>query len=184
MWVPGSNSLRRLPRLAAPSLPLPAARLLHRRTRGFTLIELMVVVAIVVMAAGAIALTLRDPAATRLEREAARLVALLEGARAEARASALTVRWVPARAGDPGLGPQGERIDFRFVGLPAASRQPTRWLDADTRAQVVGSTSVLLGPEAVIGTQRIVLGLDGQRIEIVTDGLGPFEVAGAAEAPS
>jgi general secretion pathway protein H len=175
MWDPGNRSGHRT---AAPPGPT------RTHARGFTLIELMVVVAIVAMAAGAIALTLRDPAATRLDREAARLVALLESARAEARASALTVYWVPARPGDPGLGPKGERLDFRFVGLPPASRQPTTWLDPETRAQVVGGPTILLGPEAVIGMQRIVLGLDGQRIEIATDGLGPFEVAAAADAPS
>src|SRR5512137_2061782 len=78
--------------------------------RGFTLIELMIVLTLVAIAAGVISLSLRDPASTRLEHEAARLVALLESARAESRASGLPVRWVPQRVGDD--------VDFRFVGLP------------------------------------------------------------------
>ncbi|MBS0305067.1 MAG: prepilin-type N-terminal cleavage/methylation domain-containing protein, partial [Proteobacteria bacterium] len=63
--------------------------------RGFTLVELLVVVALVAIGAGAVSLALRDRAGSRLDEEAARLVALLEGARAEARAAGLTVRWVP-----------------------------------------------------------------------------------------
>ena len=55
--------------------------------RGFTLIELMVVVALIGLATTLISLSLRDPASTRLEQEATRLAALLESARAEARAS-------------------------------------------------------------------------------------------------
>ena len=53
--------------------------------RGFTLIELMIVVALIAIAAGVVSLALRDPASTRLETEAARLSALLESARAESR---------------------------------------------------------------------------------------------------
>lgn len=64
--------------------------------RGFTLIELLVVIAIVALASAAVTLAVRDPQATQLEREAARLSALLESARAEARASGLAVFWVPA----------------------------------------------------------------------------------------
>ena len=41
----------------------------HRR--GFTLIELMIVVALIAIASAVVSLALRDPAATRLEREAA-----------------------------------------------------------------------------------------------------------------
>jgi general secretion pathway protein H len=65
------------------------------KTRGFTLIELLVVIAIVALASAAVTLAVRDPQATQLEREAARLSALLESARAEARASGLAVFWVP-----------------------------------------------------------------------------------------
>ena len=51
--------------------------------RGFTLIELMVVVALIAIAAGVVSLSLNDPADAHLEREAARLSALLEAARTE-----------------------------------------------------------------------------------------------------
>ena len=47
----------------------------------------MVVVAIIAIATAVASLALRDPAASKLEHEATRLVSLLESARAEARAS-------------------------------------------------------------------------------------------------
>jgi general secretion pathway protein H len=65
----------------------------HRRrparcaASGFTLIELLLVVVLIAVASAVASLSLRDPAATRLDQEAARLVALLESARTEARAA-------------------------------------------------------------------------------------------------
>ena len=149
-----------------------------KAARGFTLIELMVVVAVIAIAAGVMSLSLRDPASTRLEREAVRLSALLDSARAEARASGLAVRWQPLPASDA----SGDQ--FRFIGLPASSESPTRWLTEGVQAEVVGAQAVVLGPEAVIGPQRIVLTLDKQRLVLVTDGLGPFVVAESDGASS
>src|SRR5688500_13773801 len=62
---------------------------------GFTLIELLIVIAIVAVSAGLMTLALRDSSASRLEEEGARLVALLEMARAEARVDGSSVRWMP-----------------------------------------------------------------------------------------
>jgi len=146
--------------------------------RGFTMIELLIVVALIAMASGLVTFALRDPAATRLEQEAARLTALLESARAEARASGLRVVWEPVSAESSG---NSER-DFRFVGLPASVQMPTRWIAPGVVADVVGSRSVLLGPEPIIGAQRILLRLDDQRLSLATDGMGAFNVS-AENAP-
>ena len=171
--APGSSSRCRT------GLRAGSARVV-RATRGFTLIELLVVIAIVALAAGVVMLSLPDPAATRLEQEGARLVTLLEGARAEARTAGLDVRWVPGDGGDSGLGGAtdgAEAIAFRFIGLPPALKMPTRWLDERVVAQVVGSNVVTLGPDAILPPQRIVLRLDDRRLELASDGLSPFAVA-------
>jgi general secretion pathway protein H len=139
------------------------------RAGGFTLIELLVVIAIVALAAGLITLALPDPGRTRLERDAARLSMLLEGARAESRGSGSVVRWIPSA--DDG------EDDFRFVGLLPTTKMPTRWLDERVSARVVGGNLVTLGPDAILAPQRIVLGLDDHRLELATDGLAPFAVA-------
>ena len=45
-----------------------------------------------------------------------------------------------------------------------------------TAAQVIGARAVILGPEPLIGEQRIVLRLDDHRLTLTTDGIGPFIV--------
>jgi general secretion pathway protein H len=189
--APGSSGASTLTSFAAPrggSAELPAGRPTRcagrfvgcinpqKRARGFTLLELLVVVALIAIATAVASLALRDPAAARLEQEAARLVALLESARAEARASGLAARWEP-------LSEQADGSGFRFVGLPATDQLPTRWLDASTAAQVIGARAIVLGPEPLIGEQRILLRLDNQRLVLSTDGIGPFAVAEGGTPP-
>jgi general secretion pathway protein H len=138
--------------------------------RGFTMIEILVVVAIIAISASLVSLSMRDGAQNRLDQEAARLAALLEGARAEARVAGLPVRWQPATLADAATGaPQ-----FQFVGLPASTDTPSRWLNEGVSAEVVGARALILGPEPLIGAQRVVLQLDERRAVVATDGLGPF----------
>ena len=147
--------------------------------RGFTLIELMIVVALIAVAAGVISLALRDPSSVRLQTEAQRLSALLESARAESRASGLAVHWVPAQV-------DGDE-HFRFLIVSGTKSipmdRPTRWLDPQVRAEVVDAQFVQLGPEPLIDAQRIVLRLGDQRLELATDGLGPFAVVSDGAPP-
>lgn len=177
--APGSKAGNNLSSGPATGARWLRARSCGCRARGFTLIELLVVIAIIAVSAGLITLSLRDGNAAKLEEEGARLAALLEMARAEARVSGATVRWVPKRedTNDP-----DPNVQFRFVGLSAQQALPTRWLDPATRAQVVGAAVVLLGPEAILPSQRIVLRLENQRLELASDGLGPFAVTTAGPA--
>ena len=67
---------------------LPALNLFHtaRPARGFTLLELLVVISIMALATAGVSIALRDNGQTVLEREGARLAALLESGRAQSRA--------------------------------------------------------------------------------------------------
>ncbi len=160
-----------------------------RRGQGFTLVELLVVLLMVALASGLIALTMRSGDEDRLEQEAMRLSALLEAGRAEARANGIALRFELVAPGDKS-GPAHEAAEhFRFVGLPAGILPQVRWLDDQTTARIEGARWLRLGPEPLIGAQRIVLLRGERQIVLVTDGLSPFAVllpeadAGTAAAP-
>ncbi len=154
-----------------------------RASRGFTLVELLIVIAIVAIGLGLVAAALPDGEQARLDEEAERLAALFETARAESRVSGAPVVWVPSRSGEPVTDSAGRPLQFRFVGLPRALALPTRWLDARTSAQVVGAAQLVLGPEAILPPQRVVLTLGERRLELASDGLAPFGVVAPAAEP-
>ena len=146
---------------------------------GFTLLELLIVVAIMAMATAGVSLAMRDNAQTTLEREAQRLAVLLESARAQSRTSGIGVYWRTTATG------------FRFEGLPPGAL-PDRWLAAGMTASVrngadaantAAAAAIQLGPEPMIGAQTVDLSSpasgDGQAsrtLRIGTDGLRPFTV--------
>ena len=127
----------------------------------------MVVIVIVGVASAAVVLTLRDRSQSKLEEEGARLSALLETARTQSRIVGTDVRWAPLTTGG-----------FQFIGLPplAAKELPSRWLDSDTTATIVGGPQLLLGPEPLLPAQRVVLHLGEREIAVGTDGLSPFQI--------
>ena len=133
---------------------------------GFTLIELMVVVAIIALGTAVASLALRDNEGAVLARDAERLAALLESARAQSRAAGVPVRWRTTASG------------FVFDGLPAsAAPLPTHWLDAQTAA--LGNAPLMLGPDPIIAAQAVVLhraGTSQPLLRVATDGLRPFSV--------
>ncbi|TFY97314.1 pilus assembly FimT family protein [Ramlibacter rhizophilus] len=141
-----------------------------RRPRGFTMIELLVVVAIIAIGSAGVSFALRDSAATQLEREALRLAALFESARAQSRGTGRPVVWRPTETG------------FRFEGALPGSL-PETWLSEGV--QVGGSPVLVLGPEPIIGPQSVLLGstaVPGRSLRVVTEGVRPFRVAGG-DAP-
>ncbi len=170
----------RTPTLAPGNSPgaRPAAQsAVGALTGGFTLVELLVVLLLIGLAAGLVSLSLPDPAASRLDREATRLAALLEAGRAEARSSGMAVRF---ELGAPDTPAQA----FRFVGLPPRIELPQRWLYDGVQARIVGASALLLGPEPLIGAQAIELRLDQRRVLLSTDGLAPFRQLDAAQEAS
>jgi len=151
--------------------------------RGFTLLELLVVLAIVAFASAGVGFAMRDGTQARLEREALRLGALLDAARAEAQVSGVPTRWR--------VTPQG--FQFEPDMLLSEPSPQNQWLDPDTRAQVVlaptdglpgaalsqteAAASLLLGPDAIIAPQVIELYAQDQprqRVRLATDGVRPF----------
>jgi general secretion pathway protein H len=145
----------------------PGSSLLSRRAgRGFTLLELLVVVAIIAFASAGVSFALRDSAAAQLEREALRLAAVLEAARAQSRGSGVAVRWRAVEGG------------FRIEGLPEQSAPLQSWLSADTA--VAGNGVLVLGPEPIIEPQTVVLTSSAspeRSLRVATDGLRPFRVS-------
>lgn len=132
--------------------------------RGFTILELLVVISIIALATAGVGLALRDSGATQLQREGERLAALLESARAQSRASGAAVRW------------RADAQGFRFEGVPPDTL-PNRWLDSATGVQ--GPAELWLGPEPLIGPQQVVIvsGAHPDRaVRVATDGLRPFAV--------
>lgn len=134
----------------------------------------MVVVALIAVASAVVSLSIRDPAQTRIEQEATRLAALLESARAESRSSGLEVSWEPITGAATANGMP--TFGFRFVGLPPNTPQPTNWLSPDTYGEVIGARSIYLGPEPLIGPQRLLVREGDRSLLLATDGLGPFAV--------
>ena len=154
----------------------------QRSAAGFTLVELLLVLMLIALVSGMAGLALRDGGESRLEREGQRLSALLEAGRAESRATGVTVRFELAGADGRNLGNATDGDDFRFVGMAGTPTPPVVWLDRDVRASIDGARALRLGPEPLIGAQRITLSLGERQLVLATDGLSPFTVLGPAQA--
>jgi general secretion pathway protein H len=146
--------------------------------QGFTLLELLVVVALIAVATAGVSLSLRDSAQSALQRDAERLAVLLETGRAQARANGLPVVWrTPNNSTNPVQG-------FVFEGLPPPGL-PQNWLAESTRA--APGSAITLGPEPLIEPQAVALSTPqspGQTLWVVTDGLRPFKVQSTREQVS
>jgi general secretion pathway protein H len=143
-----------------------------QRQRGLTLLELLVVLAIIGFSVAGVSLSLRDSSQTQLEREAQRLVAILEAARAQSRTSGVALVWQAS--------PEGFVIQSNNKSLAA---RPETWLAAGTQATLSTTTGnmVVLGPEPILAPIRITLSAattntSTASLNIGTDGLQPFRV--------
>jgi len=136
------------------------------RQHGFTLLELMVVVAIVALATAGVTLSLWDASGQALDREAQRVAALLNAAHAQARASGVPVQW------------RTRPMGFELAG------QSHAWLNEGTFAVVESAqtaneprpAALTLGPEPMMAPQRLTLSLAGRQVALATDGLRPFGI--------
>ncbi len=141
--------------------------------RGFTLLELLVVLVIVGLATAGVALSLRDSEASTLEREAMRLTTLLEAARHHSRATGTAIHLQ--------LRPLGFELVAQWVAHPdnADLRGPKTWLSDGTFARMVeppDSATWVLGPEPILPRQVLMLQRGSRQLVIGTDGFKPFAV--------
>ncbi len=175
-----------------------------QRQRGLTLLELLVVLAIIGVAMAGVSLSLRDSSQTQLEREAQRLVAVLEAARAQSRTSGVALVWQASPEGfviRPALN-TAQGNNTAITSTPSNANNPIAarneiWLTAGTQAVVSSANAsvsasannatpanlVVLGPEPILAPVRITLSAAAANtsktqpsLSIGTDGLQPFRV--------
>jgi general secretion pathway protein H len=138
-----------------------------KKSRGFTLLELLVVIAVIALGTAGVAMAMRDSSQTMVEREATRLAALLDAGRAQSRATGSLVTWETVQ------GDQRQPV-MRWSGLKHKEPLPTTWLDAQT--QVRTKARWVLGPDPVIAPQTIELKIGTEIRRVVSDGIGAFTV--------
>lgn len=176
-----------------------------QRQHGLTLLELLVVLAIIGFAMAGVSLSLRDSSQTQLEREAQRLVAVLEAARAQSRTSGIALIWQPTPEGfviRPAIAPNAAQgNNAAITAAPSSVANPITartesWLTAGTQAAVstvsasalanntAPTNLIVLGPEPILTPARITLSVtaasnakNAPALTIGTDGLRPFQVA-------
>lgn len=149
-------------------------------SRGFTLLELMVVVAIVALATAGVSLSLRDPSATQLEREAQRVAALLESARAQSRALGVPLYWQAQTRGFEVGGQFRPWLTPGTLATVSASATGYRSNSGARADQPEGPPRLVLGPEPLLAPQRLALSLQGRTLWVASDGLRPFQISAAA----
>jgi len=107
--------------------------------RGFSLLEILIVIAIIAIASSALVIGAWPDSAATAEREARRLAALLESAHAEARASGQAIAWSPEGNGYAFLRRSAGGTWERF---PQDTPYRARQLEAGVRLR--GERAVLL----------------------------------------
>ena len=137
------------------------------RSHGFTLMELLVVIALMALVSVGVVFAMGDNGQDQLQREGQRLAAQLEAARAQSRASGQAARW---RADSSG---------FVVEGLQGGTRH-SAWLNPPVATRTSGD--IVLGPEPLIGPQTIAIShpqRSPNTVVVATDGVRPFDVQGA-----
>lgn len=156
---------------------------------GFTLLEMLVVLVALALLGTLAVLSLRDDREQLLHTEADRLIAMLEAARAESRATGAPIVWFPIgpleldRSNERGQAArtnawQGFAFEVRASSSFSGPRVATAtWaakagLSLGVRTQP--SDLLVLGPDPIIPSQSVIIEHAGRFVEISTDGVSPF----------
>ena len=165
--VAGNKPYDMLIRLWTVKLPCKPESPMHFKLQsGFTLIELMVVLLVLALSSSLVVMSTRDSSQQTLEREADRLINVLEAARAQARSSSTALLWQSDARG----------YSISAVTDPQTQQQFQTWYLPGTRSE---PTSWLISAEPVQSATRLTLLMEGApnaRLSVATDGAASFKV--------
>lgn len=140
------------------------------RAAGYTLIELLVTIAIIGVAAGMLSLSLRGDEARRLHQEADRLAALFRMAQSEARVSGRAVVW------------QADLAGYRFrllvadasLPLPSELARERPW---PVEVQAIQTRQLLFSREPLREPALVQIATRERGIRVSLDALGNASLA-------
>jgi len=141
------------------------------RRAGFTLVELLMTVAIIGVAAGAVVLSMPDPRPSVGE-DAERFAARLTRAREEAILSNRTVA-VEATAGGYAF---SVFEGARWSPLREGPFEAERWADGVSAAPVEPPLRLTFDPTGVAEPGRLALSRDGRSVTVAVDGAGEVSI--------